>query len=714
MAPRPPSLTLAKSAGPTAPRLGREAGEALVRTGGLAALRAALPAGGELDDRADGWTLFWLGYAHQFEDLARARDLWLQAEQLFESADDAQGLELAACGLLQAVLLDNQDYDGFDTRAGRVVAMPLIDAEPTAPLAVFCDVARLLLAPQRSDASSAARAAVARAFSLIESPLDAELRLRLAIASLHTLGLELDRVRGDDFLVAGAAIAALPKVGGYGRGLWHLFVAESRFYDGAWAERLQVELDAAVDAALSVGARAIQARAWLLRAALALGQGDLAAGAQALDTAHPLLEPRYARDYTLFHFFKSRLALQRGEAESALAHVELGLAKAAQAHAPESAFTPVIMQSGFVLTALGRCQEAASAFARAGDLSSGAQATPCLCHVHLTRALAHWRTGSFAEARAELLAGFAQARSIDMIAFFRALPKVAAELCDASLELDADAEFARKAITTRTLTCPDPGSARWPWPLQIRTLGTLAVERNGEPLRFGRKAPKRLLDLLRLIVALGARQVDTSRLASILWPEAEGDRDRESLKAMLHRARSLLGDDAIIVRDGQVSFDEEIVWVDTWAFEHVASRIETLIGSTAAARSVDDGELDRRRLQLMSLYRGHFLGQTEVPPWGLALRDRLRARFIRSVDALGQRMEACGRQDDAIALYLSALEHDNLAEEFYQRLIACHIARGEMAQALNAYRRCRELLSIVLGLKPSARTESLASRIRAP
>ena len=93
------------------------------------------------------------------------------------------------------------------------------------------------------------------------------------------------------------------------------------------------------------------------------------------------------------------------------------------------------------------------------------------------------------------------------------------------------------------------------------------------------------------------------------------------------------------------------------------------------------------------------------------MRDRLRARFIRSVDTLGQRLEHIGRPEDAIALYRAALEQDNLAEEIYQRLIACHLARGENAQALNAYRRCRELLSIVLGLRPSARTEALVSRI---
>jgi DNA-binding SARP family transcriptional activator len=100
-----------------------------------------------------------------------------------------------------------------------------------------------------------------------------------------------------------------------------------------------------------------------------------------------------------------------------------------------------------------------------------------------------------------------------------------------------------------------------------------------------------------------------------------------------------------------------------------------------------------------------------VPAWAIAVQDRWRERFVRSVALLGQRAERTGRPEAAIALYRAALEQDNLAEEIYQRLIECHIARGESAQALNAFRRCRELLSIVLGLKPSARTEALVARI---
>jgi DNA-binding SARP family transcriptional activator len=38
-------------------------------------------------------------------------------------------------------------------------------------------------------------------------------------------------------------------------------------------------------------------------------------------------------------------------------------------------------------------------------------------------------------------------------------------------------------------------------------------------------------------------------------------------------------------------------------------------------------------------------------------------------------------------------------------------ATGDKAEALNVFRRCRELLSIVLGVKPSAETERLHQEI---
>jgi DNA-binding SARP family transcriptional activator len=715
MTPRRPALRIAPAVAATRDTLSREApadrmaGEHLLEGHGLPGLRKALSdAPGAKTD--SGWLHFWRGYALQFDDLSLARGEWLSAENCFASENDAGGLDLAACGLIQCTLLDAQSYAGLQERAKRVERMHRIN-DTRRPLALFGLAARLLLTAERRESVEGVTDAIECAFATLGSDIDREIALRVVTTALPMLGLTLDRVRSEDFFQAGAAVAASPDVGPYSRALWHLHFVDALFYDATWAPRLRTELDALERIAVANDFRSLLARAYLIRASIALGEGHAAAGRGSLEAAHPLLNPAHPPNYWEFHYYSSRHALQAGAVDEAWEHAKVSLRKMQDAGVTAARTTPALMQQGFVLVALGRFEEAAAAFAGAGALSRGAQAIPCLVHVHLTRALQQWREGARDEARAELNVGFAHARSFDLTHFFRALPPVAAELCGAALELGADVPFARKVIATRSLACPDIGIASWPWPLRVRTLGGFAVERDGAPLKFARKAPKRLLDLLRLITALGGRQVDSARIAAMLWPDAEGDEARDALKTMLHRTRALLGADLLVVRDGQIGFDEDLAWVDTWAFEHVCGRIEALLGVRTAAAQVDDGELETRRVQLLSLYHGHLFGESELSSWALALRDRLRARFIRAIDALGQRLERVGRPDAAISLYRAALEQDNLAEELYQRLIACHLARGESAQALNAYRRCRELLSIVLGVRPSDRTEALVSRI---
>jgi DNA-binding SARP family transcriptional activator len=657
-----------------------------------------------------GWVSFWRGYVAQFDDLERARRHWLEAEERFASEQDGEGLELAACGLVQCTLLDSQSFDGYATREARVAASDP-DARGATPLAVFRAAARLLVAGEYLDTLDRHAGDVERVFAALGSDLDAEVRLRCATSALHAIGRSIDRVRAADFHDAGAAVAMLPEVGAYSRALWQVLLSVARWADPQAVPRLLSELEV-VDRLDSSGpTRRLKARARLLRAVHALTANDLITAREQLALAHPLLDPSNARDYYAFHFIASRHALASGDVDTAAAHSAMALRKGDESQARATDVTPLMMQDGMVNAALGHFGAATARFARAADLSSGQQVAPCLSHLHLARALELLQQAAFDEARAEIVAGFAQARSVGLVQFFRVTSRLAAEVCGAALDLHADADFARQVIATRALASPDPGVAGWPWPLRIRALGGFALEQGGQPFRFGRKAPKRLLDLLRLLVALGGRQVDMSRIATTLWPEAEGDEARDSLKAMLHRARALLGGAVLMVRDGQIAFDESSVWLDTWAFDHVSGRIETLLLAGGGALALDDGELERRRLQLFALYRGNFLGEGDVPAWAVAVRERWRARFVRSALLLGQHNERVGRVDAAIALYRSAIEQDNLAEELYQRLIECHVARGEHAQALGAYRRCRELLSIVLGIKPSARTQALVAHL---
>ena len=109
---------------------------------------------------------------------------------------------------------------------------------------------------------------------------------------------------------------------------------------------------------------------------------------------------------------------------------------------------------------------------------------------------------------------------------------------------------------------------------------------------------------------------------------------------------------------------------------------------------------------------GPLFGHDAVQPWWAAARERLAQRFLRRVRERALAHERAGGNDAAIALYEAGLEHDPLAEELYQGAIRCHLAAGRASDAMRVYRRCRNQLSIVLGLAPSPPTTALVAALR--
>ena len=95
----------------------------------------------------------------------------------------------------------------------------------------------------------------------------------------------------------------------------------------------------------------------------------------------------------------------------------------------------------------------------------------------------------------------------------------------------------------------------------------------------------------------------------------------------------------------------------------------------------------------------------------IALADA-RAKFVRLVEAVAQADEAAEHWEKAMAHYLKGLEADDLAEQFYQGLMRCYAALGRHAEAINAYRRLRQLLSVVLGIGPSDSSQALARALQ--
>ncbi|GEM_PF-185629 len=273
--------------------------------------------------------------------------------------------------------------------------------------------------------------------------------------------------------------------------------------------------------------------------------------------------------------------------------------------------------------------------------------------------------------------------------------------------------FARP-VTAFSITRLKPKSAaqdpRRSWPLRIHALGQFTLLRDGQPIVFSRKVQKRPLDLLKALIAHGAIRTNTSTLIESLWPDAEGDSAKVSFDSNLHRLRKLIGiDDALTLSEGKLSLDPARCWVDVWAFEELLTCIDRTAHERPGPGSPSYAELVR---ELLRLYTGQFLEKDSQEPWAVAARDRLAAKFLRAVATLGACLEQGKEWEEAVALYSRALELDNLSEGLYRRLMVSYRELGETAEALKVYRRCRDMLSIVLGLSPSAETEAIRSTLQ--
>jgi LuxR family transcriptional regulator, maltose regulon positive regulatory protein len=272
-------------------------------------------------------------------------------------------------------------------------------------------------------------------------------------------------------------------------------------------------------------------------------------------------------------------------------------------------------------------------------------------------------------------------------------------LLEIALKADIETEWVRRALRMWRFPPPQEEIAAWPWPIRVRTLGAFEVSLNDTPIEFGRKAPKKTLALLKAVIARGGSAPE-STLVDTFWPDETGDAAAKSLTAAVMRLRALLGDpEAVIQQGGSISLDRDRVWVDAWSFERAVSGPSGATQPAGLAVALD-------------LYRGAFLAQDEGESWPVATRERLRSRFIHAVASHAGALEAQERYEDAVDWYLRGLDADSVVEPFYQGLMRCYHRLDRMPEAVSAYRRLKQVLSVTISLPPSAATEKLYQSLR--
>ena len=307
-----------------------------------------------------------------------------------------------------------------------------------------------------------------------------------------------------------------------------------------------------------------------------------------------------------------------------------------------------------------------------------------------------------------LVAAFAAPRARQFYDTFDTNPTFGATMCALALEHGIEAKFVRRVIEVHGFAAPPEAGAEWPWPLKIVTFGRFELLRDDAVLALAGKTQKK-----------PSRTAQGAHRAGRSWHRQATARGlplgRSGAGCRVSGARH--GDAAIAKADRAAGRNPHRGWqgaarrgASLGRRLGLRSRRRDAAGAAARCQSRCNRSCAPRRTPF-ARYRGAFLENEEPRRWLLAARDRWRNRFLRSLSDAGRYWERHERWSDAIAMYERGIEVDTLAEDLYRRLMQCHLARRQLAEAARVYRRCREMLSVQLGIAPSAETEALFQTI---
>ena len=246
----------------------------------------------------------------------------------------------------------------------------------------------------------------------------------------------------------------------------------------------------------------------------------------------------------------------------------------------------------------------------------------------------------------------------------------------------------QRLVTSPTMTpAPDPVMVR------LRLIGqmeawTLTSE---NILPSGRKTRA----LLAVLALSSPRPVLRGRLAEMLWSRRPEEQARASLRQEIHRLLDSLnpvGVQILAITRDHLALRPGTAWID----------VEEVMRATPAkpsALSLLDGELLEDLIGI----------DPSFDSWLASERERLRDRGR----TLGENLLR-EKQDpeEMIPAAQQLLAIDRSHEGAWRALMRAYAARGERGMAIQAFERCRSVLTDQLDAQPSEETQRLISEIR--
>ena len=232
--------------------------------------------------------------------------------------------------------------------------------------------------------------------------------------------------------------------------------------------------------------------------------------------------------------------------------------------------------------------------------------------------------------------------------------------------------------------------------LRVYLLGPFKVEHKGRVLTRQEWARPKDRTLLKLLALQPGHVVPQDRLLETLWSDLTPAAAANSLHVAVSRLRKLLGAGPLIRREGAgyMLAPGQSVWIDAEEFHRLLGR-----GREWRQRGIWAAAAQAYRAAAV-LYRGELCEDDPYEEWVIRPREELRETYLLLLEELTDCLLHIGATFEAIELCERGLARDRTREGLYVQLMRSHAAAGHLAEALQAYERCRRALADALGVDP--------------
>ncbi len=203
-------------------------------------------------------------------------------------------------------------------------------------------------------------------------------------------------------------------------------------------------------------------------------------------------------------------------------------------------------------------------------------------------------------------------------------------------------------------------------------------------------------------VAMRPEGLSRERLTDLLWPDLGEKEARNAFHVCLHRLKTRVGHENVVVRAGDSYRLGGDVRVDLWEIDRALAGVRASDASdpsrTAALRAV----YDRLRAERPAKF--------ETWEWFEPTERHLRELRCEAAQVLAKEALDEGRYADALALCHEMSAYDPCDEPAREIAIRAYLASGDRAAALRHFRQYRDVLMAELQCEPS---ETLAQLVGA-